>query len=80
MFGKYKEISVYTFDSELKGLILHRSFDNSLETIKSLDCSRWTLSLYLDKNKLYKNNGFYLCLEGRDFMVTQSRIQRFYNR
>jgi len=40
MFGKYKEISVYTFDSELKGLILHRSFDNSLETIKSLDCSR----------------------------------------
>jgi group I intron endonuclease len=53
-FGKYKKVFIYSFDSKSKGLILYKSFDNSLETIKYFGCSRRTLSLYLDKNRLYK--------------------------
>lgn len=62
-FGKYKKVFVYTLDSDSKGLILHKSFDNSLEAIKYFNCSRSTLTLYLDKNKLYKKQWFFFTFE-----------------
>lgn len=34
---------------------LHKSFDSRKEAAKYLDCCVRTLSNYLDKNKLYKN-------------------------
>jgi hypothetical protein len=53
MFGKYKNIFVYTLDSET-GLILYKSFENSLEAAKYFNCTIRTIYYYLDKNKLYK--------------------------
>jgi group I intron endonuclease len=53
MFGKYKNIFVYTLDSET-GLILNKSFENSLEAAKYFNCTIRTIYYYLDKNKLYK--------------------------
>jgi group I intron endonuclease len=49
-----KKVFVYTFDSDSKGLILHKLFDTCSEAAKELSCSNSTISYYLDKNKLYK--------------------------
>lgn len=50
-----KSVFVYSFDSETKNIILYKSFNTCIEAAKFFDCSIRTLSRYLDKNKLYKN-------------------------
>jgi len=53
--AKNKIIFVYTLDSDSKGLILHKFFNSCIDAAKYFDCTTRTLSRYLDKNKLYKN-------------------------
>jgi len=51
-----KKVFVYnTLDSDSKALILHKSFNTCAEAAKYFDCDIRTISNYLDKNKLYKN-------------------------
>lgn len=50
-----KKIFVYSFDPETKVTILYKTFNSSIEVVKYYKFSRRTLSRYLDKNKLYKN-------------------------
>jgi group I intron endonuclease len=53
--ARYKKVFVYTLDSDSKSLILHKCFNTSLEAILFFNCNRRTLSNYLDKGILYKN-------------------------
>lgn len=53
--AKNKTIFVYTLDSDSKGLILHKFFNSCVDAAKYFDCTTRTLSRYLDKNKLYKD-------------------------
>jgi group I intron endonuclease len=54
--AKNKRVYIYTKDSVSNELILFKSFENYSEVIKYFDFSKRTLSRYLNKNKLYKNN------------------------
>lgn len=53
--AKNKKVFVYSFDSVIKQNFLYKSFSSSMKVIKFLDYSIRSLSNYLDKNKLYKN-------------------------
>jgi group I intron endonuclease len=53
-FGKYKKVFVYSFDSVSNEKTLYKSFDKSLEVALYFNCTRRTISRYLDKNKLFK--------------------------
>jgi len=48
-----KKVYVYTSDSLSNETTLFKSFDNYTEAAKYFDCSKRTLSRYVDKNKLY---------------------------
>lgn len=50
-----KKVFIYSFNSETKVIILHKSFSSCIEAAKYLDCCTHTISRYLNKNKLYKN-------------------------
>jgi hypothetical protein len=50
---------VYSFDPISNEIILHKSFDSYSDTSKYFNCTKRTLFNYVDKNKLFKNNGFY---------------------
>jgi len=50
-----KKVFVYILDSDSNALILHKSFFSLTDATKHFNCSRQTISKYLDKNKLYKN-------------------------
>ena len=53
--AKSKKLLIYTKDSVSNETTLFKSFDNYTEARKFLNCSKRTLSNYVDKNKLYKN-------------------------
>jgi group I intron endonuclease len=53
--AKNKIVFVYTLDSDSKDLILYKFFNSCIDAAKFFDCTTRTLSRYLDKNKLYKN-------------------------
>lgn len=51
-----KKVYVYSKDSDtVKETILYKSFDTCIDVAKFFDCTTRTISNYLDKNKLYKN-------------------------
>ena len=52
--AKSKKVYIYSTDSFSNETILFKSFDNYTETAKYFNCSKRTLSDYVDKNKLYK--------------------------
>ncbi len=52
--SKIKKVFIYTLDFDSKDLILHKSFNTCIEAMEFFNCSRRTISSYLDKNKLYK--------------------------
>lgn len=58
--GKYnpmgKNVFVYSFDLKTQKLILSKTFESCTESAKYFDTSVVTITKYLDKNKLYKNN------------------------
>jgi len=54
-FGKYKKVYVYSLDSVSNEKTLYKFFNSSLETALFFNCTRRTISRYLDKNTLYKN-------------------------
>jgi hypothetical protein len=54
-----KKVFVYSFDPISNEIILHKSFDSYSDTSKYFNCTKRTLFNYVDKNKLFKNNGFY---------------------
>ena len=49
-----KQVFLYKFDPDTKVTILYKTFNSSIEATKYFDCSRRTLSRYLDKKNLYK--------------------------
>ena len=49
-----KSVFVYSFDPDMKDIILYKSFNTCIEAAKYFDCSTRTLSRYLNKKKLYK--------------------------
>lgn len=53
--AKNKTIFVYTSDPDSKDLILYKFFNSCIEAAKYFDSTTRTISRYLDKNKLYKN-------------------------
>jgi len=53
--AKSKKVFVYSFDSLSNETTLHKCFNSYTEATKYFDCSKRTLSSYVDKNKLYKN-------------------------
>jgi group I intron endonuclease len=53
-FGKYKKVFVYSFDSISNEKTLYKIYDSSLEVALYFNCTRRTISRYLDKNKLFK--------------------------
>jgi len=53
-----KKVFVYSFDPISNEMTLYKSFDNSTEATKFFNCSRRTLSNYIDKKKLYKKQWF----------------------
>ena len=50
-----KKVFIYSIDSETKEIKLHKSLDTCKEAAKYFNCSTHTITNYLDKNKLYKN-------------------------
>ena len=52
--SRIKKVFTYTLDPDTKTLILHKSFNNNIEAMEFFDCSRRTISNYLNTNKLYK--------------------------
>ena len=48
-----KKVFIYIDDSNLNKKILFKSFDNYSETAEFLNCSKRTLSRYIDKNKIF---------------------------
>ena len=51
-----KKVYVYSKDSDtVKETILYKSFDTCIDVAKFFDCTTRTITNYLDKNKLYKN-------------------------
>ena len=52
---KSKKVFIYSFDSVSNEITLYESFNNYTEATLYFSCSRRTLSNYIDKNKLYKN-------------------------
>jgi hypothetical protein len=50
-----KKVYIYLFDLKTKKIILHKSFNTCIEAALYFSCSTRTLSRYLDKNILYKN-------------------------
>ena len=53
-----KKVFVYSFNLEMKETTLYKSFDTYTEATKHFNCSNATISKYLNKNKLYKNQWF----------------------
>jgi len=53
-----KKVFIYIDDSTLNKKILFKFFDNFLEAAKDLNCSKRTLSRYIDKNKIFKKKWF----------------------
>jgi group I intron endonuclease len=53
-FGKFKTIFVYSLDPVSNEKTLHKIFYNPLEAAQYFNCTRRTISRYLDKNALYK--------------------------
>lgn len=53
--AKYKTIFAYISDTDSKGLILYKFFNSCTDAAKHFNCITRTLSRYLDKNKLYKD-------------------------
>ncbi len=53
--AKNKKVYVYTMDTVLNERILFKSFNSCAETMKYLNCSKMTITRYIDSNKLYKN-------------------------
>lgn len=53
--AKYKTIFVYILDTDSKNIILYKFFNSCIDAAKHFDCITRTLSRYLDKNILYKD-------------------------
>lgn len=54
-----KTVYVYFKDSDtVKETVLYKSFDTCIDVAKFFDCTTRTISNYLDKDKLYKNQWF----------------------
>jgi group I intron endonuclease len=49
-----KKVFIYFFDPISNKIILHKCFDNYLDTSKYFNCTKRTLFNYIDKNKLFK--------------------------
>lgn len=45
---------LYSFDPFSNETTLYKSFDNYTQATKYLECSKRTLSRYVDKNKIFK--------------------------
>jgi group I intron endonuclease len=53
-FGKYKKVFIYSLDPVSNEKTLYKSFNNSIEVALYFNCTRRTISRYLNKNTLYK--------------------------
>lgn len=49
-----KSLFVYSFNLETKETKLFKSFNSCIEAAEYFECKTYTISKYLDKNKLYK--------------------------
>lgn len=52
--SKTKKVIVYSLDLDTKSIILYKSFDSCSEAALYFDSSTRTISRYLDKNKVFK--------------------------
>lgn len=61
-----KKVFIYSSDPLTKETILYKSFDTCTEAAKYFNCSQATISRYLDKNKLYKNQWIFSSLSPKE--------------